>query len=133
MKHIGNFLKQYIEQNGIVKAQVAENVGITYNYLSMIFKKPSIDAELLEKICQAVGLHPAVFFDVPAGGKGSYNDIMAQTIIGNAQVHINENQNLRELLAEKERVIEEKERTIQILMAKSGIDITGQNRDNCDK
>jgi len=44
-----------------------------------------------------------------------------------------ENDSIRELLAEKDRVIAEKERTIQILMAQSGLVVPGQNRDSYDK
>lgn len=133
MKHVGQILKAYIESHGLLKTQVAKQVGITYNYLSTIYKKESIDAELLERICVAIGLHPAVFFDFPEDAGNTYKDIWAKTMIGNAQVQINENDNLRALLAEKDRVIDEKERTIQILMAQNGLAVPGQNRDNYDK
>lgn len=133
MKHVGKILKDYIESHGLLKTQVAKQVGITYNYLSTIYKKESIDAELLERICVAIGLHPAVFFDFPEEAGSTYKDIWAKTIIGNAQVQINENESLRELIAEKDRMIAEKERTIQILLSKSGVDVPGQKRDNYDK
>ncbi len=107
------------------KGEIAKTVGISYNYLSTIFKQASIDAKLLEKLYIAVGLHPAIVFDVPEQITKSFCDIYAQTILGNATVQINKTENLHELLEAKERIIAEKERTIQILMANSGIAVPG--------
>lgn len=133
MKHIGQILKNHIETHKLVKGEVASKVGISYNYLSTIFKQQSIDAGLLERLCVAIGLHPSVVFDVPEEIENSYRDIWAKALLGSAKVEINSNENLRALLAEKERVIEEKERTIQILMGQAGIAVPGQNRDSYDK
>lgn len=133
MKHIGKTLKDWIESHQLVKGEVAQKVGISYNYLSTIFKQESVDARLLEKLCVAVGLHPNVMFEVPEEIENSYRDIWAKTLLGNAKVEINSADNLRKLLEEKERIIEEKERTIQILMGQSGLVVPGQNRDNYDK
>ena len=133
MKHVGQLLKKHIEDNHLKKGQIAAQAGISYNYLSTIFKQESIDAGLLERLFVAVGLHPAIVFDVPEQVSKNFSDIIAQTILGNASVNISQNENLRELLAEKERIIAEKERTIQILMSNSGLSVPGQNRDNNDK
>lgn len=133
MKHVGKLLKKHIEDNHLKKGQIAAQAGISYNYLSTIFKQESIDAELLERLFVAAGLHPAIVFDVPEQVSKNFSDIIAQTILGNASVNISQNENLRDLLAEKERIIAEKERTIQILMSNSGLSVPGQNRDNNDK
>lgn len=133
MKHVGKILKEHIESHRLVKGEVAKQVGISYNYLSTIFKQPSVDAGLLEKLCVAIGLHPSEVFDVPEEIENRYQDIWAKTLLGNAKVEINANDKLRALLEEKERIIAEKERTIQILMAQSGLVVPGQNRDNYDK
>lgn len=120
MRHIGQILKNHIESNGLKKTEIAERAGISRNYLSSVFNKPTIDAQLLEDLYIAAGLHPAIVFDVPEQVNKSLSDIMAHTILGNASVQINQNENLRELLAEKERIIAEKERTIQILLGNTG-------------
>ncbi len=133
MKHVGKILKKHIEDNHLKKGQIAAQAGISYNYLSTIFRQESIDAALLERLFVAVGLHPAVVFDVPEQVSKNFSDIIAQTMLGNASVNISQNENLRELLAEKERIIAEKERTIQILMSNAGLSVPGQNRDNNDK
>ena len=133
MKHVGQLLKKHIEDNHLKKGQIAAQAGISYNYLSTIFKQESIDAGLLERLFVAVGLHPAIVFDVPEQVSKNFSDIIAQTILGNASVNISQNESIRELLAEKERIIAEKERTIQILMSNAGLSVPGQNRDNNDK
>ena len=133
MKNIGQLLKKHIEDNHMKKGDIAKAVNISYNYLSTIFKQESIDAKLLEKLFIAVGLHPAIVFDVPEPVAKRFCDIYAQTVLGNATVQINEADTLRELLDAKERIIAEKERTIQILMANNGVVVPGQDRDNIDK
>lgn len=133
MKHVGQLLKKHIEDNHLKKGQIATQAGISYNYLSTIFKQASCDADLLERLYVAAGLHPGIVFDVPEQVSKNFSDIIAQTILGNASVQINQNENFRELLAEKERIIAEKERTIQILMSNAGLSVPGQNRDNKDK
>lgn len=129
MKHIGQFLKKSIEERSLVKATIANTVGISANYLSTIFKQQTLDAGLLEKLCVAIGIHPAEVFDVPESITKNYSDILAKTFFGNASVQIGTNENTRQLLEEKERVIQEKERTIQILMAASSLSVPGQERD----
>lgn len=133
MKHVGQLLKKHIEDNHLIKGKIAAQAGISYNYLSTIFKQKSCDADLLERLFVAAGLHPAVVFDVPDQVSKNFSDIIAQTILGDASVQINQNENLRELLAEKERIIAEKERTIQILMSNAGLSVPGQIRDRNNK
>ena len=90
-------------------------VGITPTYLSAIVRKNSIDCELLDKICKAIGISASYFFDDTHGNHVS--DISATTLFGNANVNITQGEvkMLKELLAEKER-------TIKILMAERNID-----------
>lgn len=133
MKNAGQILKKHIEDNHIKKGEIAKAVGISYNYLSTLFKQETMDARLLEKLFVAVGLHPAMVFDVPEQMTKKFCDIYAHTLLGNATVQINEAENLRDILEEKERIIAEKERTIQILMANAGIVVPGQKRDNNDE
>lgn len=117
MKHVGQLLKKHIEDNHLKKGQVAAQAGISYNYLSTIFKQKSIDASLLERLFVAAGLNPAVVFDVPTGESKNYSDIQAHTVVGPATVMIGSEQKaLLDLLAEKERLI-------QVLIAASGLKI----------
>lgn len=132
MKHVGSILKDYLETNRIKKTEVAAKAGITYNYLSTIFKQETCKVDLLEKLCIASGLHPSAFFDIAYDAPGAYSGNSAQTIIGDASVSIGTCAHLQELIkekeriiAEKERIIEEKERTIQLLMESRAQAISG--------
>lgn len=117
MKHLGQLLKNHIETNNLKKRDVANAAGITYNYLSTVFNKESLDCGLWEKLCAASGLNPAIAFDIPVSGNKSYSDIQAHTVVGPATVMIGaEQKSLLDLLAEKERLI-------QVLMAASGLKI----------
>lgn len=117
MKHLGQLLKNHIETNNLKKRDVANAAGITYNYLSTVFNKESLDCGLWEKLCAASGLNPAIAFDIPVLGNKSYSDIQAHTVVGSATVMIGaEQKSLLDLLAEKERLI-------QVLMAASGLKI----------
>lgn len=116
MKHLGKLIKNHIETNKLVKKVVAEKVGISPTYLSTLFNEESMDCLLFEKICHAIQLHPAVGFDEPLPGAKVLSNIKAETVIVPATVAIGETQALRDLLAEKERMI-------QVLMATSGIKI----------
>lgn len=117
MKHLGQLLKKHVETNNIKKRDVANAAGISFNYLSTLFNKPSMDCELWEKLCVATGLNPATAFDGPVGGNKSYSDIQAHTVVGPATVMIGAEQKpLLDLLAEKERLI-------QVLLASSGLKI----------
>lgn len=117
MKHLGQLLKDHIETNRLKKRDIANNAGITPNYLSTLFKDNDMDCSLWEKLCMAAGLDPACAFDVSTGGNKNYSDIQANTVVGPATVMIGAQQKpLLDLLAEKERLI-------QVLLAASGLKI----------
>lgn len=116
MKHVGQLLKNHIETNRLKKRDVANAVGISYNYLSTIFTRPSIDCELLEKLCSATGMSTGEFFDDKGGQPNVLSDIHQHTVVGSPTISVNDPTTLSTLLAEKER-------TIQILMAANGINL----------
>ena len=131
MKPIGPIIKKYIEDRKMVKGEVAKKVGITYNYLSTIFQKETLDAAMLERLCVATGLHPMTFFEYGKEGETvSYSDIKAKANVGNAEVNINHNSadqdralaDKERIIEEKERLLQEKERTIRILMRQAGME-----------
>ncbi|MBR6746489.1 MAG: helix-turn-helix transcriptional regulator [Muribaculaceae bacterium] len=117
MKHIGQELFSIIEQKRLVKKEVAERVGITPVYLSAIMRKESIDAELLERICKAIGVSPAIFFDDYKGIGNQIGDVNATAVMGVASVNISQGE--IDLL---KSMLEEKERTIKILMRAKGFE-----------
>lgn len=116
MKHLGNLIKNHIEDNKLVKKKVSETVGISASYLSSLFNESTMDCSLYERICNAIGMDPTIAFDGSAGVTKNFSDISAQTIVGPATVSIGETKALQDLLAEKERLI-------QVLLSASGIKI----------
>lgn len=116
MKHLGRLIKNHIETNRLVKKTVAERVGVSPTYLSTLFNQETMDCLLFEKICNVIGLPPAVAFDEPTSGAKLLSDTKAKTMIEPATATIGEAKALQDLLAEKERMI-------QILLATSGIKI----------
>ena len=121
MKHIGSILKERIEKLELKKVDVAKQVGITYNYLSTIFKQSTCDAALLEKLYVAVGLHPGIVFDVPEGINISTSEVYAKNFIGRASVSTGSGEAMKALIDEKDKLIAEKERTIQLLLKQLSI------------
>ena len=106
MKHLGNEIKRLIDEKRLVKKDIADALGYTPTGLSAILRKESIDCALLVKICEIIGVSPASFFCdgadyvKPAPTAKEYETLL--------------------------QLLNEKERTIQILLAKNGTK-TGQN------
>lgn len=124
MKHIGEEIHRIIEHKHLVKKIVAEKCGMTYANLANIKRKSTIDCQLLETICKAIDVSPSYFFD-DYKENNKIGDVNTNVGIGSATVNISQGevQMLRQML-------EEKERTIQILMRAKGLEIgteTGQN------
>ena len=117
MKHIGHELFSIIEQKKLIKKEIADKVGITPVYFSAIMRKDSIDAELLERICKAIGITPAYFFDDFNDSKNITGDVSNTAIGGIASVNISQGE--VDLL---KSMLEEKERTIKILMQAKGFE-----------
>lgn len=128
MNHFGKILKQHIENNHIVKGEVAKAVGITPNYLSTIYRKESIDASLMEKLCQATGLDISQIFELPTQTVNIQSGNRAHTEIGDAVVSISGDSNYKELLKEKDLRLAEMERTIRKM--EQTIDVLLSNRES---
>lgn len=115
MKHVGETIKNFIEVRKLHKGMIASQVGITPTYLSAIFNKESIDCKLLESICKVIGLSPSALFDDLPNHILTVGDVSASTGIGTASVHISQGE-----VDGMKQLLDEKERTIQILMKSKG-------------
>jgi transcriptional regulator with XRE-family HTH domain len=121
MLHIGNEIKKVIESNHLVKQDVAERLGVTPTYLARMFNQSDMKCSSLDKVCKVIGLSAAHIFEQES--QVNVQNVSANSIIGNAKAELNvtpgEVATLRELL-------DEKERTIRILLAQIGTK-TGQD------
>lgn len=121
MLHIGSEIKKVIEENHLVKQDVAQKLGVTPTYLTRMFKLEDMRCSSLDKVCKVIGLSAAHIFE--QNEQVQVQNVSANSLIGDAKAELNitpgEVATLRELLAEKER-------TIQILLQQIGT-ITGQD------
>ena len=120
MLHIVNEIKKIIESNHLVKQDVAEQLGVTPTYLARMFNQSDMKCSSLDRVCKVIGLSAAHIFEQES--QVNVQNVSANSIIGNAKAELNvtpgEVATLRELL-------DEKERTIRILLAQIGTK-TGQ-------
>lgn len=111
MKHIGSELYRIIGERRLVKRELAAKLGMDPSYLGQLMHRESLDAKQLERICKAVGISPAYFFDDWPYKSYSFGDVNNSTVIGDANLSIGSDNIVME------RLLEEKERTIQILLS----------------
>ena len=112
--HIGYKIKELIRSKKIRVTDFAKTIGKNREYMYTIMNSEDIDTELLRKIAKALSVPMYTFFDdqLPDGtqsitGNGNGNVNVAAM---NSQVTISDKdkeiEHLKELLAEKERLIQ---------------------------
>lgn len=117
-------IKDLADRQNISLKDLAEELDMTPDGLQKMMKRNSTKTETLEKIAGILGVQAGIFFD----GYNSANQLIngdgnTASIFGNITAEDMANKDkeiihLKALLSEKERIIEEKERLIQILMSK---------------
>lgn len=137
MKHIGRQIDRLIQDRDLKQKDVAEEMGMSAVNLSKILKKESIDASLIERFANFFNVPVSYFFmdNVKPGTQstsiGNSNTTIA-VAEGGSRYEVGarggkdeernrliaENEMLKRLIAEKDLLIAEKERMIQVLMKK---------------
>lgn len=118
--NIGLAIEQRMNELGLSKSELGKRIGVPQQNINRILAKSSIDTERLQKICVALDFDffslysPASSVRAVASGDGSVavtgnNNVAGNVTMGDAAV-------LQERVSMLERLIEEKERTIKILM-----------------
>lgn len=74
MKHIGHELFSFIDKKNLVKRVIAEEVGITPANLSNALRRRSMDCELFERVCNAIGFNPMDVFEIEIDNDINKND-----------------------------------------------------------
>ena len=117
----GKELKEKIAVQNISSLAIAKKLGISPQALNSTFNAADVKSGTLERIAEVLGVSMSFFYpsekDVQntiASGNGNVagnNNVVGSVTIGDASV-------LQERVAMLERLLEEKERTIKILLEK---------------
>lgn len=112
-----NKLKEEIKEKKFTIEEIANKIEMSREGLTRSINDEKLKIDILEKICDIIGVSPIIFFDADA----NHSIIQFSNGNGNSQkVSINKNEYelIQKLLEDKERIIQEKERMIQILLNK---------------
>ena len=115
----GQELKSKLIEAGKSQKDIAELLGVTAQSLSSVLSAKDVRSGTIEKIAEALGVKMSFFY--PADG-GSISIAGHNKISGNnnavGNVTIGDAAILQERITMLEKLLEEKERTIKILMEK---------------
>lgn len=116
-------ISDLLKKKNMGKTRFCELVGITDQTLRQIQARNSTRTDILEKIAHVLNVPIGYFFGEHPGIVISGENNQVHNGHGNQIMMTPEQreiEHLRELLTEKDKVIEEKERLIQFLMEKNG-------------
>lgn len=117
----GKQLKDLIAKQGVQALAIAKKIGISPQALSSTFKAADVKSGTIERIAEAMGVKMSYFYpDTPTDSHKAVADSGGVAIAGNnnvtGDVATGDNAVLKERVAMLERLLDEKERTIKILM-----------------
>lgn len=119
----GKNLKELIDALGISQRKLAEQMGVTPQTISAILTAKDVRTSTIERIASVTNMPISYFFkeeceqqNAVASGNGSVAVTGNNNVAGN--VTMGDTAILTERIAMLERLLEEKERTIKILMEK---------------
>lgn len=120
MRHFGEVFSRLLISYPKNIEQIARDLEFSRGHIYKLKKMETADSKLIDKVCRYFKVTPMVFFDnelleygIPASVSNEYNNL---AIAGQATMNIgmiNDIQNLKQIL-------EEKERFIQFLLAERG-------------
>ncbi|WP_259341759.1 helix-turn-helix domain-containing protein [Bacteroides thetaiotaomicron] len=128
--HIGNKIKEEVSKKNISVTDFAKLINKSRPYTYSIFEKENIDTELLIHISSVLNLSPASFFEDITHSvmqNGTKNILVGRDNNGNISTNecqdkledaLLEIKHLKAVIEGKDRLLEEKERLINVLMNK---------------
>lgn len=126
----GERLKALIAQKGINIEDFATNVGVSVSSVFKYYNKEHFDTSLLEKFCSELNVPISTFFDDSTTSQtstGSSNILVGRDNNGHITTQKCQDQledalleikHLKEVIDGKDKLLEEKERLINVLMNK---------------
>ncbi len=122
----GRELKARIMEVGKSQKDIDDYLGVTAQSLSSVLSAKDVRSGTIEKIAQVLNVPISFLYgekdkdqSAVATGNGNVagnNNVVGNVTIGDAAILQERVKLLEQLLAERDRIIEEKERTIKILM-----------------
>ena len=110
-------INSYVASNKLGKGEIAERCGISRTTLDNVLSGADVKISTVEKLASVLGGSVGSFFDEqPTSTANASGDRSVAAI--NSEISVGENLADSERVAYLERILEEKERTIQILMSK---------------
>lgn len=120
--HYGERLLQEIRGHGKSIAEVAKAAKLNAGYLGRVMQRRHVSTEYIEKVCQVLDIDPAVILQNEATDRISITGVSNSKVKGASRVGIicdnsaNEIELYKKLLSEKELLLKEKERLIEVLL-----------------
>lgn len=121
MKHVGDYLKREMTTNGISQKQVAEAIGTTPQRMSQLLSAPDMRISMYNKICQNFRLDPLGYFDWALPSQSLFSHAFAGSQNNGDHWTINAGDGestvrvLTQMLADKERMLADKNKIISLL------------------
>lgn len=124
----GEELKAKVLETKVPFSEIASRLGITAQSLNSCFKGKDVRSNTIERIADTLGVKMSYFYPMEDGNSavassggiavsGNHNDVN-KTAASDSDVLRERVAMLERLLEEKDKLLEEKERTIQIFMKK---------------
>lgn len=118
----GKKLKEMLNKMGISQRSLAEKMSVTPQTISAVLTANDIRTSTIERISQVTGKPVSYFYDEQITQHGAVASGNAIAVAGNNNVAGNYTSEDTKVLQERvrllERILDEKERTIQILIKK---------------
>ena len=121
----GERLKEIISKFKVSQSEIARQLGMSHQSLNQMLSAADVKTSLLERIAQVLNVPVSFLYgerdegqNAVASGDSSIavNNITGNIEAGDTSALQERVKLLEQLLAERERIIEEKERTIKILI-----------------
>lgn len=113
----GNRLKEILYEKKISQSRIAKMLGVSQQSLNQMLSAADIKSTLLERIAEALGENMSLFYPIEPTDV-AISDHGGVSIAGNNNIAGNTDAILQERVKMLEKLLEEKERLIKVLMEK---------------
>jgi len=118
----GEQLRKILRQKGYSQAKIAQIIGMSQQSFNQMLTAADIKSGLLEKIVEALGENMSLFYPISSTNitfdNGSINIAERNKIDGNIETNSRNDTVWKEKVDMLERLLDEKERVINLLMKK---------------